>query len=291
VRETALVLPLLLTLCHAWLRWRDGFATLGVDLRAALRAARWHWLLAALAMLTLLALPRYRELLAVSLATRAPLDNLLTQALGTLYLLGQLLQPFALNADPRLPVFTGWELRWGLACVAWVLVLGWSLWRIRKGTFAAFALLWFAFALVPTNSLIARLDVANERQLYLAAIPLYALIGLCWDRMWFGAHRPGRGVAALLVGVLLAATVLRNRDYHSETAFWQSVLARDAGNARAWNNLGYALELEQAWQRAAALAAYDRAIALDPSDYKARHNRERLCARPAAPPGCLAGRL
>jgi tetratricopeptide (TPR) repeat protein len=288
VRETALVLPLLLTLCLARVAWCASPGRAGEVLRAALRASAAHWLLGAAGMLLVLALPRYRELLAVSLEARAPLDNLVTQAGATLYLLGQLLRPFALNADPRPPVFAGWDWGWALVCSAWLLALVLAVWRSMRGSFAAFAVLWFAIALLPTNSLIARLDVVNERQLYLAALPLYALPALAWDRVWLGSHRPPLGIMALLVGVLLAATVLRNRDYHTETAFWASVLARDAGNARAWNNFGYALEQEQPERFAEALAAYQHAIALDPSDYKPRHNRLLLCARHPDASGCAS---
>ena len=66
-------------------------------------------------LLLVAALPRHRELLQVSLAIRTPWDNLVTQALATWYLVLQLLQPFALNVDPRLAVFHTWELRWVVA--------------------------------------------------------------------------------------------------------------------------------------------------------------------------------
>ncbi|MBK7171608.1 MAG: tetratricopeptide repeat protein [Gammaproteobacteria bacterium] len=280
-RETTLVLPALLTLA---LYWRAQLPHPGQrgGLRAALHAARWHWLMGALALLLVAALPRHRELLQFSLATRAPFDNFVTQALATLYLLTRLLQPFALNVDPRLAVFQAWELRWVLALGLWCTALTWSLLRIRRGSWLAFSLLWLALALAPTNSALARLDVANERQLYLAAIPLYALVGLWWSHAWTGSHRrAARAIPGALVGVLLVATVLRNAVYESESAFWQAVVDADDGNARAWNNLGYALEREQPHETDAVLDAYQRAIMLDPVDYKARFNRQRVCAQPA----------
>ena len=117
---------------------------------------------------------------------------------------------------------------------------------------------WLALALLPTNSVLARLDVANERQLYLAAIPLYALVGMLWSRAWMGSRRHARVITALLTGILLAATVMRNLVYASETAFWQAAVRADGGNARAWNNLGFALEREQPLAADAALDAYQR---------------------------------
>lgn len=278
-RETALVLPALLTLVLYWQSVAQP-GQRGGAWRVALRGARWHWLICIVGLLLVVALPRHRELLQVSLAIRTPWDNLVTQALATWYLILQLLQPFALNVDPRLAVFHAWEPRWVVALGLWGVVLAWSLLRIRRASWPAFSLLWLALALAPTNSVLARLDVANERQLYLAAIPLYALVGMLWSRAWMGARRHARVITALLVSILLTATVMRNRVYASETAFWQAVVRADRDNARAWNNLGFALEREQPLAVAAALAAYQRAIMLDPVDYKARINLQRLCARP-----------
>ncbi|MBK7729350.1 MAG: hypothetical protein IPJ33_12895 [Gammaproteobacteria bacterium] len=288
-RETALVLPALLTLVLYWQALahpgqRDG------AWRAALRGARWHWLICAVGLLLVAALPRHRELLQVSLAIRTPWDNLVTQALATWYLVLQLLQPFALNVDPRLAVFHTWELRWVVALGLWAVALAWSLLRIRRGSWPALSLLWLALALLPTNSVLARLDVANERQLYLAAIPLYALVGMLWSRAWMGSRRHARVITALLTGILLAATVMRNLVYASETAFWQAAVRADGGNARAWNNLGFALEREQPLAADAALDAYQRAIMLDPAGYKARINLRRLCAKPANMGRCQASR-
>jgi hypothetical protein len=292
VRETAVVLPALAVLCLAWTGgWREGARPAHAALCEALRVTRWHWLLAIVGLALLLALPRFRELLGFSLALRDPLHNLVAQTGAWTWLLGQLLQPFALNADPRLPVFAGWDGRWLAYGGAWTLATLWSVTSVWRGRWPAFALLWFLVALAPTNSVLARLDVASGRHLYLAALPLYAALALLWERAtpatslpWaraLPATRPWPGqmqLAAVLAGVLLAATVLRNRDYQSEAAFWSAVLARDDGNARAWNNLGFALERERPGDREAAREAYRRAIALDPRDYKARHNLARLGA-------------
>ncbi len=50
-------------------------------------------------------------------------------------LVGQLLRPWALNAEPVLPVFAGWNARWVLVALAWALLLGAALYAL-----AAFAL-------------------------------------------------------------------------------------------------------------------------------------------------------
>jgi len=67
---------------------------------------------------------------------------------------------------------------------------------------------------------------------------------------------------------------LRNRDYADEVTLWRATIAASAGKARPWNNLGVALA--QRGDVAAARQAYERALALDPADIKARVNLELL---------------
>ncbi len=80
--------------------------------------------------------------------------------------------------------------------------------------------------------------------------------------------------AALLAAVLGAATIARNRDYATEIALWEATVRTAPSKARAWNNLGYAYE--QAGRRADARSAYERALSLDPDQYKARSNLHLL---------------
>jgi Flp pilus assembly protein TadD len=86
-------------------------------------------------------------------------------------------------------------------------------------------------------------------------------------------------VAAVVAAaiVLGAATVARNQDYRSEVALWSDTTRKSPHSARAWNNLGYAYQLEG--RRDEARAAYERALALDPQDVKARTNLRLLEGR------------
>jgi len=277
-RETALVLPAVMLLLHWW-SGTEGVA-------AAWRASRWHWLLAGLGVVLLLALPRYRELLEVSLGIRSPLENLVTQSGALLYLLGQLLRPWALNADPQLPVFVAWSPWWMLSVATVLIVSLAALAGLQKRRWWAFCVVWLLLCVAPANSLLARFDVANERQLYLAALPLYALPVMAWLAISARAPRAAGVVAGVVLGGLLLSTVWRNSVYYSETAFWSDVVRHPGASSRAWNNLGYALEREHPQQMADALAAYARALALDPSDYKAAFNRQRLCVTHPDDRGC-----
>lgn len=268
-RETAMTLPLALLMIE---RLRKPDATL----RQALRTTRDHWLLAALAAELLLLLPWFRHLAAVSLATRPLGDNLISQSAAVLYLLKQVVWPFALNADPLLPKFQGWQPFW-IVCVllaAGLLAVTAWLWRRRGETrWAGFGLLWFLLHLAPTNSLLPRLDLANERHLYLADIGLCLIVARLLE---FGTRpRLRAGIAIALLLGLAWLTHARNQVYRDEITFWRDVTVQSPANSRAHNNLGYALA--NAGQPAAALAAYDRALSLAPDDVTARLNRRALC--------------
>ncbi|MBI1284957.1 MAG: hypothetical protein GC183_11535 [Thiobacillus sp.] len=277
VRETAITLPLALLLID---RQREPQA----DWRSLLFRGRWHWLLAGLGLLALFTLPYFRHLLAVSFQTRPVTDNLITQAGAILYLMAQLLRPTGLNADPVLPVFSDASWRWAIQVILLAGGLLWALWRwLRRGPesgqgtslWLAFGLLWFLLHLAPTNSLVPRLDVANERHLYLAAAGLYLALGYA-----LAGSRRGLAFGAGLALALTLATHARNQVYTTEVAYWQDVLQHEPANVRALNNLGYAYA--RANMPEAALVCYDRGLSLAPGDFKLYFNRRALCRTQAS---------
>ena len=262
-KETALILPLAL-----WLYGADQ------PTRATLQ--RLLPLLALTAALTIsaLSLPKYRYLLGVSLDTRTVGENLLTQSHALLYLAGQLVRIRNGNADPQLPIVTAADPVSVLLSLAWLVVLIAAVLNVRKAPAGAFALLWFLLWLAPTNSLLPRLDVANDRQLYLA------VIGPAW---WLAVRivtlpiaRPAMAsfAAALLLLPLMFATLQRNRIYQTEITYWEDTALRNPTNARAANNLGIAYAF--ACRGDDAAAAFDHSIAMSPEDFRARINRRLL---------------
>lgn len=276
VKEFAAVLPLALLLAAATdprLSWDARRATRGVVAHVAVLAGA-----AALA----LASPGYRMLLATSLGARDLADQLRTQIGGLGWLVGQLVRLDRLNADPALPVRTAWSAGLALGALALVTAVDFALASFRRRPALAFGVLWFFLWLAPTNSLLPRLDVANDRQLYLPLAGVAALVAALAER------RPPRRVAVGVLAIALAlaaATHARNRVYASETAFWRDVAAKSPHNGRAWNNLGWALSLED--RDAEAAVAFSRALALDPADVRAAVNRRLLregALRPPQPP-------
>ncbi len=254
-KETAAVLPLAMLLC------------LAAEHRLSAREAAFPLGLCGLFGLLLVAVWAhfpYDYLLRTSLATRGPLENLLVQATGLSWLVGQLVRWDRLNADPMLQVSgaTTTVLQGALLMLAFV----GGLVALRRRPAVAFGILWFFLWLAPTNSLLARLDLANDRQLYLALLGPAWLLAQAVSR-WPRAVLP----LGLLLGVLLAtATFQRNRVYATEVTFWHDVVTKSPHNGRAWNNLGMAEALS--CRPAEAASAFEKAMRVAPDDFRAEIN-------------------
>lgn len=258
-KETALILPLALALYFA-----------DRPLRATLKRLAPLVLLGLIALTIALSLPTYRHLLGVSLDTRTIGENLLTQAHALVYLAGQLVRVFNGNADPQLPVVTTVDLTSGMLCVAWLSVLVAALLNIRKRAIGAFGVLWFLIWVAPTNSLLPRLDVANDRQLYLGLIGPAWWLSVRLSAFYHSRLALTGTVTALMLLTLAYATSLRNRVYETEVTFWQDTATRNPTSARAANNLGMAYAAECRVDEAAG--EFQRSVKLDTADFRASIN-------------------
>jgi hypothetical protein len=269
-KEVALTLPFALVLCEAVRRERTGW-------KEALRAQAVHWGLLAALVVLLLAHAGYGRLLEACFGIRGAAANLLTQVHGIGYLLSRLVMPHALNIDPDLPVFSGGSHVLLPEALLLAALLAAGILGLRKRSLAGFGILWFFLHLVPTNSFIPRLDVANERQLYLASWGLFLAVAAGTDllREKQGAWRV-MAVCAVLVSTLGVLTVYRNTAYRSEIALWEDSVRKSPGKARGWNNLGYAFQ--QAGRIRDAEAAYLRALRIDPGYALSRGNLRELKA-------------
>ena len=120
---------------------------------------------------------RYFDLVAYGYGERGLADNLLTQVGGISYLVLRLISLHGYNIDPALPTLTEWTpaLVFQAFCFFRPVLLGIA--NLRARPWIAFGILWFFLQLAPTNSIVPRLDVANDRQLYLACWGLF--LALC----------------------------------------------------------------------------------------------------------------
>lgn len=268
-KETAVTFPLALLL---WDR------SCGVAWGAALRRAWPSWAVLLVAMGFFGWNDAYRAAMQRSLEFNSVLGNLATQANGLAYLARQWVLPLWPNIDPDLPVLSGpAEALPALLGLAGVCSLIFSTWRTRP--WWGLGLAWVVLHLLPLHLVLPRLDVANDRQLYLASAPLGLAVVVAVQRGldWRWAQR---GVAGVLVGCAML-TVQRNHDYRSEIALWEQTAAQSSRKSRVYNNLGYAYQ--EAGRAADARLAYLRALQLEAGNTKARLNLRRLNARQATP--------
>jgi tetratricopeptide (TPR) repeat protein len=264
VKESVVVLPLALLLLAAVdgrraFSWREA----GRDVSA-------HLAVLVAGLIAFAAAPTYRSMLARSFELRGAVENVATQLQAITYLTAQLVAVDRLNADPLLPSAASEGALVGAGrAMAVLLVVAGALSLVRRRPAASFGVLWFVLWLAPAGWIVPRAEPVNDRMLYLS------LLGPAWlVARWLApaVTRPGfrRVAAAGLLVALGAATSARNRVYRDEVAFWEDVLRKSPGNARAHNNLGYALaERSQARE---AEAAFRRALALDPENVRAAVN-------------------
>lgn len=267
VRETAWIFPAAFALVE-WLRGQSA-----TDIRRDIGPSLGVVAAAALLFLTE---PHFRRLIDVSLAARSLPDQLLGQLEALRYFVTGPLR-LVPNLDPGLqppPQLTLAAALWGLASGLLLAIAVRQTLRHRCWIWGG--LLWAALLLIPTNSLMPRLDLASDRHLY------PALAGLAWSlALLLQRTRQTRLLPAGLVLLLLTALLIRQEDYRSAVALWARTVAQSPHNSRAWNNLGVACEA--AGDRHCARTAYTRAWALDPGDRKAAANLYFLDHPPPRP--------
>lgn len=264
-KEIAVTLPLALLL------WEICYKRMAT-LKDILREQGLHWIIFLLQAMLLLFNERYWRLMAFSAGLHSLQVNFLTQLHALTYLLGQLLFPWRLNIDPDMPVMVSWLQVWQDG-VVWLGLLSAAIWNLRKRPWLSFALGWFVLQLFPLYLFLPRLDVANDRQLYLAGWAMLLPIAALGAGLF--AHIGLRNVvAATLLLTLTGMTLLRNQDYRSEVALWKDTVRHSPRKARPYNNLGYAYFLSG--NLAQAEQSYMTAISLNPDYWPAANNLAQL---------------
>jgi len=255
-RETAVTLPAALLLCELCRAERPAW-------REILRRQWAHWTLLLAGGVFLLLNQRYFDLIAYGYGERSLADNLLTQVGGISYLILRLVSLHGYNIDPALPTLTEWTpvLAFQTLLLLSLLILGVA--NLRRRPWIGFGVLWFFLQLAPTNSIVPRLDVANDRQLYLASWGLF--LALCIQ-----LRNLPKFALSFIVILFAVASILRQLDYRSEIILWESSVALAPWNARAHNNLGYAYQL--AGRTDDARREYHSALLFDPHHQKTRFN-------------------
>ncbi len=266
VKETAVTLPLILLLVEYCRSESPAWKNI-------LRRQTSHWSILLLVMLGMALHSGYGKLLAFGMEQRGIYDNLLTQIGGIHYLLSRLVIPYPLNIDPPLPVVSAWSAVLAAQAGLLLTLLIAACVSLRRRPWIAFGVSWFFIILLPTNSVVPRLDVANERQLYLAGWGLLLAVSLQLATLQFNRSAI-RVVAGAILLFLVGFNITRQLDYRSEITLWQASVAAAPHNPRAHNNLGFAYTV--AGQHEAARGAFAEALRLRPDYKKARYNLDVL---------------
>ena len=262
VKETAMTFPLALLL------WELGC---GGRWQFAFKPQRPIWVLAAIAVLFFVFSNSYFAQMQRSAEFNGLYGNLATQLSGFAWLLRQWALPLWLNIDPDLPLRTSFSgALWPLFLFIALFVLMLAGWRRRP--WLGFALAWAMLQLIPLYLFLPRLDIANERQLYLAGWPMLLVLSIELT-LWLNS-RVFRVVVAALLLACVTLTILRNQVYASEISLWQDTALKSPHKARVHNNLGYAYFLAQRTDD--ARREFTVALELDPNHFRASYNLERL---------------
>lgn len=251
-RETALVLPLILV----W--WRFTVGPRGRDLPV--------WLGAMLAAAVMALLPRHRDLVAFSLEMRSPLLALRDNIHAAAETLAFWFTPWRVTIMPDAPPPHAWtELATLVRIAGFLVAFGLAIALRRKAPVTAFGMGLALIALVPSNTIVWRVDPVAIKPLYLAGLGL-TLVAVDGARRLAGA-RITLVVAAVLALALGVQTHLRNTLFQNELALFADAVAKTPDNAEAW--IAYGSALLNARRYDEAEAALTRGLDLAPQDERA----------------------
>jgi len=275
-KETAMTFPLAVML------WDTVIYRLrGAALRAAVLSRHLvFWTVLLLAAGWALSHPRYSFLVQVSVHLRPVWENVLSEVHVMVYALMLFFRPWMQNFDHDLPVFHSliqWPLPLDVSILGGMAVA--AMFTLRRLPLLSFGILWFFIQLLPTT-LVPRVDLFSERNLYLASIgPVLTTVVLASCLMqWFTTALPnartvrfgGYSVALAVVFLLGFLTHQRNLVYRDQVSFWSDTVRKSPNKARRHNNLGHAHALEGEWDE--AIEEFRAAARLDPNNALAHKN-------------------
>ena len=262
VKETAVTFP------FALLLWEYAC---GGKWKPSLRSLWPSWLVLFFGTLVFLFSHSYWTQIENSLKFNSLPGNIATQLEAFTYLLKQWIIPLVLNIDTDLKLQRDFsDSFWPLVSFIATFILILACWRKRP--WVSFSLAWVMLQLMPLYVFIPRLDIANDRQMYLAAWPLFLLLVI---ELTFALNqRFFKMVVVVIVALSCSLTLLRNRDYASEINLWEDTVKKSPNKSRVHNNLGYAYLLSHRYKE--ARSEFLIALKLDPKLYKARYNIYRV---------------
>ncbi len=255
----------------------------GVTLRSGLRQLTPVFLGLVVVVYWFVSTPRYVQLAEFSFLGRPYWNSVISQVGAIPAGLHLLLRPSALSIDYGIALpdqASDTAFVWGLALVG--LASAGIVWFRKRSRAAAIGLAVWLAALLPTQSLIPKLDPLSNRPLSLALAGLLlvtaAVLGAAWSRIsaafesgslvkTLGGLKPRLPTVTnlgmlLLIGFLIHSTAQRSALFQSELDLWQDAASKSVHNARP--HLQYALLLKEQGRDLEAWRALSAAQAIDP---------------------------
>ena len=276
-KETAITFPLALLLWDVLMRRLRNSSLRTTILKRHLP----FWLVIALVAAWASAHPRYRDLAHYSFGIRPLLENLFSGLHAVAYAAVLLFCPWKQNLDNDLPVFHSlvqWPLPLDLAAMSGLAMI--ALIAARRLPLFTFGAGWWFLQLLPTHSLIPRIDLLSERNLYLASIGMLLMIVVLSSRLaqWLATVLPQRrsvrlgprSLAPALVLALSLFTYERTALYRDDILLWSDTVQKSPDKARPHNNLGHAYAQRGDWDR--AIEEFRTAARLNPDYTLAQQN-------------------
>ncbi len=268
-KEVALVFPLLVAV------WEASRTDPRPRLRQQVIA---YAALATVIAVLLLASGRYQWLLGYSLEYRPMLDNLLANGRAVPQMLSLWFRPWALSADHAFdPALHPVASVAGLIALAMICLAAIAM-RRRVGL-AMLAFVWPIVALLPTNSLLPKIDLVTEKPLYFAWVGPAIAIGygasMLLARARTGTRRgPVVALGAVLLCLCATASAWRVSVWSDPISLWLDATRKAPEKSRSWNNLGMAYFT--AGRDMEAMRAFQTAVHLDPMNRMAAENLVRV---------------
>ena len=202
--------------------------------------------------------------------------TLMTSARIVVHYLKLLIFPVTLSADysyNAFPVSRSLGDPRALFALAILGAVAWGLLRLLPSArWAAFGGLWFFVTLLPVSQIIPHHEMMAEHYLYLPSAGIFLTVGVLLERrLARQPHQVAIATAFLLVVVLLSArTVIRNRDWRDSETLWTKTVQTAPESARVHINVG-----ELALRKGHTVQAhreFQEAVRIQPNDAINRDN-------------------
>lgn len=206
-------------------------------------------------------------------------QRLLTQPSVLLFYLSQIFYPtanrFSISHDVTYAtdLFQPWYTIFSITIL--FLLIGISLWRIKKNPIFSFAVLFYFGNQIIESSFIA-LEMVFEHRNYLPSLFLFLPVSIGIQKMMNRYKTNKKSMYYLMVGFVCAlmigigfSTYIRNYDWRSTYSLWQDAAEKSPGSARPLHNLAWGY-YEPSGQFEKAIGLYQVALTLrdDQAYYK-----------------------